>query len=308
LAFLLASPATLAGKIRQRRAVALGWTPAVSVLVPCFNLGEYLPEAVESVFAQTRQDFEIIVVNDGSTEAATNALLARFRRPRTLVLNTENRGLAAARNLAIEHARGRYLCALDADDKLHPAFFERTLGLLDADPTLTFASTWLELFGAESWTWRQDRCDLPALLRECVVLTASPVRREAVLAVGGYDTSIFGGRYQGHEDWDLWISLVERGYRGTIVPEVLFQYRRRPGSMYAACHRGEVRERLLHALIDKHRASYLAHAREILLHRERECGDVLRANSLLERELESELRPRLERARAQLEARRGPMP
>lgn len=280
----------------------MDWQPNVSVLIPCFNLGPYLAEAVDSVFAQTCQDFEIIVVDDGSTDEQTKAILSRFKRPRTRLLTTENRGLATARNHAIAHARGRYLCALDADDRLHPRFLEKTTALLDSDPSLTFVSTWLEVFGAESWIWRQDRCDLPKLLSECVVLTASPVRRDAVEAVGGYDASLFT---EGHEDWDLWISLVENGYRGAIIPEVLFYYRRRVGSMSQVCNRGEMRQRLRSRIIHKHRASYALHAPEVLLLKERECGELLRINSRLEREIETLLRPQVLQARADLEQARS---
>jgi glycosyltransferase involved in cell wall biosynthesis len=260
--------------------------PKVTVLIPCFNLGEYLAEAVDSVFAQTCQDFEIVIVDDGSTAPETRRILEHFKRPRTTLLRTENRGLAAARNHAIAHARGQYLCALDADDRLHPEFLAKTTARLDADPNLAFVSTWVEIFGAERWIWRQERCDFPLLLSECVVLTASPVRREAVIAVGGYDEAIFpGGAHQGHEDWDLWISLVEKGYRGAILPEVLFHYRRRPGSMSALCLRGRARETMRHRMIEKHRASFGRHAADVLLLRERECGEILRANTDLEMEI-----------------------
>ena len=81
-------------------------TPKVSVIVPCYNLGEYLDEAVNSVLGQTFQDFEIIVVDDGSTDEATNALLADYRRPRTRVLRAPHGGLGAARHLAIASAQG----------------------------------------------------------------------------------------------------------------------------------------------------------------------------------------------------------
>jgi glycosyltransferase involved in cell wall biosynthesis len=273
--------------------------PKVSVIIPCYNLGPYLVEAVESVFAQTMQDFEILVVDDGSTDAGTLRVLRYFKRPRTRLLRIANRGLPGARNHAIAHAEGRYLCALDADDRLHPTFLEKTTALLDADPSLAFVSTWLEVFGAESWLWKPPSCELPALLAECVVLTASPVRREAVAAVGGYDERLFG---EGEEDWDLWLSLLENGERGTILPEILFYYRRRPGSMSALCNRGEVRRRLRRRLIEKHRASYARHAAEVLLLRERECGELLRGNAHLEEELETLLRPEVARARAELEA------
>jgi len=261
--------------------------PKVSVIIPCFNLGQYLEEAVDSVFAQTFQDFEIIIVNDGSTDEATINLLADFKRPRTRVFFTENRGLPAARNLAIEKSRGRYICALDADDKFHPLFLEKTVSVLDANPSIAFVSTWIEIFGSENWIWRQERCDFPKLLAECVVLTASPVRRKAIEAVGGYDDRLFS---DGNEDWDLWISLVEKGFSGTIIPEVLFYYRRRPGSMSTVCNRGEMRMKTWGNLLEKHHESYLRYLPEVLLLKEKECGNVLLSNWLLENEIETQLR------------------
>jgi GT2 family glycosyltransferase len=238
--------------------------PRISVIIPCYNLGEYLDEAVDSVRAQSFDDWEIIIVNDGSTDPATNRLLADYQRPRTRVLSTDNRGLPAARNLAIAHAAGAYLCALDADDKLEPQYLERAVARLEADPTLGFVSSWLETFGEERWVWKQDRCDLAALLAECTVCTAAVVRTSAVEAVGGYDETMT----LGYEDWDLWISLVERGIRGVIIPEVLFRYRRRAGSMSSLCSEGPVHLGLIEYLVRKHRTSYQTHLPEVLLLKE----------------------------------------
>src|SRR5882724_5523972 len=210
-------------------------SPRVSVIVPCYNLGAYLDEAVESVLRQTCQDFEILIVDDGSTDAGTRELLATYQRPKTRVIHIAHAGLAAARNTAIAHATGAYLCALDADDRLEPTYFEKGTRLLDRDPSLTFVSSWMRIFGDESWEWTPDRCDLPALLCEDTVCTAALVRRDATLAVGGYDTSM---PVQGHEDWELWLTLLERGHRGVILPEFLFNYRRRAGSMSAVCWYG----------------------------------------------------------------------
>jgi len=188
-------------------------TPSVSVIIPCYNLGEYLDAAVDSVLSQTFQDFEILIVDDGSTDPATQALLADYRRPGTRVMRTAHGGVSAARNLAIANTTGPYLCALDADDRLEPTYFAKAVPVLDADPTVTFVSCWLRTFGDESWEWKPERCDLPAILWEDTVLTAALVRRDAVAAVGGYDTQM---PLQGAEDWDLWLTLVERGYRGVV--------------------------------------------------------------------------------------------
>ena len=182
--------------------------PKVSVIIPCYNLGQYLDEAVESVLSQTYQDFEILVVDDGSTEPATRALLADYRRPGTRLIHTAHGGLAAARNLGIASAAGEYLCALDADDRLDPHVLREGRPGSRCRSFDRFVSCWLRTFGDEEWEWKPERCDLPALLWEDTVLTAALVRREAVVAAGGYDTKM---PVQGDEDWDLWLTLVEQG-------------------------------------------------------------------------------------------------
>src|ERR1051325_3761742 len=110
--------------------------PKVSVIITCYDLGRYLDEAVASVLAQTYQDFEIVIVDDGSTDPATQALLADYRRPKTRVIRPAHKGVMAARNLAIASATGEFLCALDADDRLRPTYFEKAIAKFDADPDL----------------------------------------------------------------------------------------------------------------------------------------------------------------------------
>src|SRR4051812_33220552 len=92
--------------------------PLVSVIIPCYNHGAYIDEAIQSVLAQTLQDFEILVLDDGSTDPDTIALFASRTWPRTRLFRTENGGLAKARNFLLARCSGKYLCALDADDRL----------------------------------------------------------------------------------------------------------------------------------------------------------------------------------------------
>lgn len=274
----------------------------VSVIIPCYNLGQYLDEAVDSVLAQTYQSFEIIVVDDGSTDPFTRQLLANYGRPQTRVLHAEHGGVMRARNLGIEAATGEYLCALDADDKLDPSYFAKATRILDGDESITFVSCWLRTFGDEDWVWKQDRCDLPALLGECTVATPSLVRRSAVLAVGGFDVRM---PEQGYEDWDLWISLLEAGFRGTIIPEILFFYRRRGGSVSRACERPETHLLLMRYMIDKHRDSYQRHLFELLLRKEAESDDLLRAAYALERQFQGSVLPVIDLRRHELQRRQA---
>ena len=272
--------------------------PRVSVLMPCFNHGNFLEEAIGSVVAQTFSDWEIIVVDDGSTDPSTLACLEELKAPNTQVLRTENRGLPAARNLAASHASGSLFCALDADDRLAPAWFEKGVAALDADPRLAFVSHWLQAFGDETWTWTPASCDLPALLARNTVNGAALVRRDAFTAVGGYDESM----REGCEDWDLWLRLVERGLRGVIIPEILFHYRRSSSSMSRTMIADEAYRQPLRQLVQKHETFYRAHLVDVVaasaaesFHLQQEISEMQRADAVV-------LGPALQRAHEELAA------
>jgi len=276
--------------------------PLVSVLIPCYNQGEFVDEAVDSVLAQTYTNVEIIVVDDGSTDATTRERIAEYRRPKTRIVRAPHSGLAATRNRALAESTGAYVCALDADDRLDAAFLARTVAVLERDASIGFASAWLRAFGDETWEWKPERCDLATLLSENTVLTAALVRREALVAVGGYDA---GMPVQGDEDWDLWLRLVERGYRGVIVPEVLFQYRRRKGSMSSDCWHGPGHMPLARYRIAKHAASYERHLFDVLRRQDAETAALLRQNDELERRIATDLEPAVRLRREELASLRA---
>jgi glycosyltransferase involved in cell wall biosynthesis/peptidoglycan/xylan/chitin deacetylase (PgdA/CDA1 family)/SAM-dependent methyltransferase len=235
--------------------------PTVSVVIPCHNLGAYVDQAVQSVLDQTYPDFEIVLIDDGSTDPATRHLFTSYRRPHTRILRTENQGLAKTRNLGVREAAGRYVSFLDADDLLVPTFLEKTVALLESDSSLAFASCWLEGFGESQFLWTPSTCDFPHLLAEDTVCTAALTRREALVAAGGFDPDM---PMPGYEDWDLAISLVERGFVGRIVPEVLFRYRIRGGSMSESCTSPENHARLLRWIVRKHADTYRRHLPGVL--------------------------------------------
>lgn len=272
--------------------------PRVTVIIPCHDLGAYLDEAVDSVLAQTFQDFDVIVVDDGSTDAATTRLLADYRRPRTRVVRQAHRGLPAARNRGLRETAAPYICALDADDRLAPTCLERSVAVLDQDPSLAFASHWVRTFGDETNEWRPERCDLAAVLDMNTINGAALVRREVLVAVGGWDEAM----REGCEDWDLWLRVLERGYRGTIIPEVLFYYRRRAGSMSRVMMAGDVQLGVFGYILAKHRESYRRHLRELVLRRELEIARLAREIYDLELDHHGWLDPELGRACEELEA------
>lgn len=234
-------------------------SPHVSVIVPVFNAGAYLEQAVRSVAAQTYRDFEVVVVDDGSTDERTLALLERWaREPGVTLHRTPNRGPSAARNFAIEHARGEHILPLDADDYLAPAFLEKTVPLLDADPRLGVVFTWVGLVGTHHGVWRTGGFSVRELLARCTIHVCSPYRRELWKQVGGYDPQFV----ETCEDWDFWLAAAARGWEGRCVPEVLAYYRRNRNGREITSRAPGVKSRLMRTMVAKHRALYEAHLEE----------------------------------------------
>ena len=272
-------------------------TPRISVLLPCFNHGAFLDEAIGSVLAQTFQDFEIILVDDGSTDPETAEQIQKCVAPRTRIFRIENRGLSGARNFAASKAEGAVFCALDADDRLAPTWFEKAVARLDADADLGFVSHWLRAFGDETWEWTPQRCELTDLLVNNMVNGAALVRREVFQAVGGFEESM----RDGCEDWDFWLRVVEQGYRGAIIPEFLFEYRRRADSMSRVMSAGGY-PLPLHDVIARHQRYYREHIVEVTARKEDEVADLRREVIRLRKERMLSLEPSIARGREELAA------
>lgn len=245
-------------------------TPTTSFIVTCHNLGAYLDETLQSLAAQTVQDFEVVVVNDGSTDGATCRLLADLVRPRTRVVHIERRGLPGARNAGVRHAAGRYLCMVDADDLLEPTYLERSVEVLDSQPDVAFASHWLRAFGDQTWDWTPTDCGLPALLYDNTLNGAALMRREMFDAVGGFDETMVDGC----EDWEFWIRVVDAGHAGVIIPEFLFRYRRRADSMSRMMHAVPGVSALHRQLVDRHPALFRRHLVALLARRDDEIASL----------------------------------
>ncbi|MFO1055868.1 MAG: glycosyltransferase [Dongiaceae bacterium] len=197
--------------------------PLVSVVVPCFNYGMFVAEAVDSVLAQTFQDIEVIVVDGGSTDSATRDLLAAFARPKTRVLRREKPcRVGDNRNFGIAQARGKYICCLDADDRLRPTYLEKAVFLLE-NYGYDLVSTSVRRFGLANDTYGlEPNPDLADMLRGNHVATCAVFRRALWEAAAGYCDS---DPYV-YEDWRLWVRLAALGARiSNICGEQLFEYR-----------------------------------------------------------------------------------
>jgi hypothetical protein len=210
--------------------------PRVSVLVTLHNYADYIGAALRSVALSTLSDFEVVVVDDASTDDSVEAVRTCAETLPWLTLKlvrlSRNRGLPVARNTALEHARGDLLFILDADNLVLPAGLERLASALDDDRGTAFAYGIVQSFdsqgpcGLMNWLdWDPDR------LREGNYIDAmAMVRRKVLEEVGGYATD---PALYGWEDFDLWIALAGRGKRGIRVPDFVARYRQSPHSMIA---------------------------------------------------------------------------
>jgi glycosyltransferase involved in cell wall biosynthesis len=201
--------------------------PKISVIIPCFNHGEYIDEAVESVLKQTYQDFEIIIINDGSTDELTNRLLSEYSKPKTTILTIRHQGLAAARNTGIEKSKGEYILPLDADDKIGNKYAEEAVKMLDLNKHVGIVYCEADRFNEKYERWELKEYNLQEELIENQIFCSAFFRKQDWEMVGGYNPKMI----YGYEDWDFWLSLIEMGRKVYKLPDVHFYNRVREDSM-----------------------------------------------------------------------------
>jgi len=199
--------------------------PTVTVVIPCYNYAHYLPDALISVIEQTYQNFEIIIVNDGSTDntiEVANKFISDYPHHRISLINQPNSGQPAApRNRGIAEALGEYILPLDPDDKISPSFLEKAVKILDDNSGVGVAYCHLKHFGTADSIWHYSDVSLERLAKGNILPYCSMYRRSIWEDIGGYHLNV-----KGYEDWDFWISVFERGWQGMLIPEPLFWYRK----------------------------------------------------------------------------------
>jgi glycogen synthase len=239
--------------------------PRVTVVTPVYNVVKYLPETVASLEAQTYPGWELIIVDDGSTDPAAAAVLDAYGERGFTLIRQEDSGLAAARNTGIAAGSGEFLVMLDPDNKLAPTFLERTIERLDATPGAGVAVTGLHLFGAIRGKVMPPPNDLVSLLCTNVIGPYGLTRRRCWEQAGGFPTRT-DADIDGMDDWSFAISVLEHGWTWTVVPDYLFYHRVRRGSFAARNRQPGRRRELLRELIRLHEDTYREHHVDVFLH------------------------------------------
>lgn len=208
-------------------AADLSAPPYVTIITPFYDTGPVFHETARSVLQQSFQQWEWLIVNDGSTDPEALSILEEYRDrdPRIRVIDhSSNQGPSAARNTAYRAARTQYVVQLDSDNLLEPTAVEKWCWFLESYPEYAFVKGFSVGFGAQEYLWQQGFHNGRAFLDDNRVDATSMLRKAVHQAVEGYDEAIRDGL----EDWDFWLCCASFGYWGSTIPEYLDWYRRRP--------------------------------------------------------------------------------
>ena len=232
----------------------------LSVIIPYYNMGQYLPEALENVTKMTYRPFELLVVDDGSNQAESLAVLHQMEaRYPIRVIHKQNGGLASARNEGARHAKGEFIAFLDADDLVEPGYYARAVEIMKAYDNVAFVGAWSQYFGASDAIWPTWNPEPPyVLIRNTVSTGGMVLRRNEFLRYGLNDE-----RFQyGWEDYESLIAMVRQGCRGVSIPAPLFRYRVRGESMLRQMKIGTM-QYSYELIAEKHRSFFEQYAVEI---------------------------------------------
>ncbi|MBV6485344.1 MAG: Hyaluronan synthase [Flavobacteriales bacterium] len=203
--------------------------PKLSIIIPCFNMGAYLQETLDSVTAYPHSDvYEIIIVNDGSTDLQTLELLKKLEQQGIFVLNQKNLGLAKARNNGIKLAKGAYILPLDADNKIRHNYISESIKLFEKEASIDVVYGNRQNFEENNELVEVPDFDFPLLCNKNYIDACAVFRKSIWEKVNGYDENM---PIMGYEDWDFWLRIALQGAKFYHIDEVTFDYRVRINSM-----------------------------------------------------------------------------
>ena len=183
--------------------------PLISVIMPAFNAVAYLTQAIDSILSQTYANFELIILNDGSTDQ-TDGVIKAFTDTRIRYFeNQSNLGLVATLNLGLAAARGQYIARMDADDISFPVRFERQINYLESHPSIGVVGSAVQLIDESNRRLRLSRFPLDPDLVRWILIFTNPVAHPSVMMRKSIIQSVGGYRHCRAEDIDLWERLIQ---------------------------------------------------------------------------------------------------
>jgi glycosyltransferase involved in cell wall biosynthesis len=246
--------------VAEERAMEKPENTLLSVVVPFYNLGRYLPATVQSVLNSTYSELELIIVNDGSTEPQSLEALATYRgHQRIRIIDKKNTGLADTRNVGADEAKGGFLAFLDADDTVESTYYEKAISILNHYSNVHFVGAWTHYFDGSKNTWPTFNPEPPLILTHNTINSSSLVYKKNAYLLSGKNDPDFK---IGLEDYESVVHMKAGGFNVVAIPELLFNYRVRKNSMIKKSDQ-RVRADYHHKISQKHQLLFTHFHKEV---------------------------------------------
>lgn len=238
----------------------------VGIFMPAYNQGAYIAEAINSLKAQTFQDFELVIADDVSTDGTTPRILKQlsYEKISQIHFNKKNIGISKQTAKFAKKMKNEYFLILCADDKIAPNYIKECVDFLDKSPNIAAVATWIQYFGERDDIKQIQPEDIkfPNMLLTNNMLGSSLIRRQALADIGFSETKI---EFKKHYDYDRWVSILEKDWQLAVIKKPLFFYRILSGSL---SHSINPKDELLfqQAFIKKHPGLFKKYAGEVALY------------------------------------------
>jgi glycosyltransferase involved in cell wall biosynthesis len=242
--------------------IELGQKNKLSIVIPYYNMGQYVNETLTSIDNNNYKNYEVILVNDGSTDELSINILKKIEQENSnlTVYHKANTGLSETRNYGACKATGEFIAFLDPDDFIEPDYYTKAVYILNKFKNISFIGCWAQYFGKRNYIWPAFNPEPPFILAHNMVnSSALIIRRNDFLDFGINDSAFIYGM----EDYDEVINLVKNGCGGVVIPECLWNYRIRRGSLAQSFNKFS-KDYLYRLLTKKHEVFYQQYAKEVI--------------------------------------------
>ena len=244
--------------------------PLVSIIIPCYNHGNYITETLDSVLNQTYENIEILIVNDGSDDLNTLKILDSINDPLIKIIHQKNSGPSIARNEALKHANGKFFVPLDCDDLIEKNTIIDAVSILEKKPEIAVVFGDCQLFGEKNELRKQGPLHIQTEIKNNIIALCSVIRTEAHTEAGGFDVFL---SKKGLEDWDFWLMLIEKGWKFHYTNKTTFKIRVLTSSRTFQVANKNLKE--IKSYIYKKHADLLAKEFEYLYHENKNVKNTL---------------------------------
>lgn len=228
--------------------------PIFSIIVPCYNQDKYLEECLNSVLNQTFQNWECIIVNDGSTDNSESIALSYHEKDiRFRYFSKKNSGLASTRNYGIKLSHGTFILPLDGDDKIGENYLTKAFEIFNKKHDTKLVYCEARFFGDENEVWKLKDYSYTNILLENCIFCSAIFKKSDYLLTDGYDVNMI----YGYEDWEFWLQILKSTDSVIRIKSVEFFYRKRGDSMISFVKNKDNLTKMTDYMFKKHENKYI---------------------------------------------------